>query len=158
MIEPEILLKIVHVLSAIVLLGTGLGTAFHMWMVHRDGDPRAIAAAARTTVLADSLFTAPAVVVQPVSGAALIWIERLDPLAPWLVVAYGLYVLAGACWLPVVWLQIRAKIIAADAVTRGVSLPPSYHRGMRVWFVLGWPAFAATITIVVLMVAKPALW
>jgi uncharacterized membrane protein len=158
MSDADVWLKIIHILSAIVLLGTGLGTAFHMWMAHLDGDPRVVAAVGRSTVRADFLFTTPVAIIQPVSGAALISIERFDPLASWLVGAYILYALAGACWLRVVWLQVRARDLAAAAVAGGVALPPEYHRAMRAWFVLGWPAFIAVIAIVGLMVAKPELW
>lgn len=158
MSDPDIPIKIVHVLSAIVLLGVGLGTAFHMWLAHRSGDVRVIAAAARSTVLADWLFTTPAVIVQPLSGAALIWLERLDPWESWLVATYGLYALAGACWIPVVGLQLRARDLAARAAAAGVPLPAAYHACMRLWFALGWPAFAAVIAIIALMVAKPVLW
>jgi uncharacterized membrane protein len=156
--EAFLLLKAVHVLSATVLFGTGLGTAFHMWMAHRTGDPRAIAAAGRSTVLADTLFTAPAVVLQPASGAALIWLNGHDPVAPWLLATYALYVLTGLCWPPVVWLQIRARDLARAAADAGEPLPAAYGRCMRVWFALGWPAFLAVMAIVWLMVAKPALW
>jgi uncharacterized membrane protein len=158
MSDPEIPVKIIHILSAVVLLGVGLGTAFHMWLAHLTGDARVIAAAARSTVLADYLFTTPAVIVQPLSGAAIIWIERFDPLAPWLVAAYVLYALAGACWIPVVRLQIRARDLAVAAAAVGQALPEAYHRCMRAWFRLGWPAFGAVILIVCLMVAKPELW
>jgi uncharacterized membrane protein len=156
--DPEIPLKIIHVLSAIVLFGVGLGTAFHMWMAHLTGDARVIAAAARSTVRADFLFTTPAIVVQPLSGAAIIAIERIDPTASWLVAAYALYALAGVCWLPVVRLQIAARDLATSAVARGQALPADYHRAMRAWFILGWPAFVAVILIICLMVAKPELW
>jgi uncharacterized membrane protein len=158
MSDPDVPLKIVHILSAIVLLGVGAGTAFHTWMAHLSGDARVIARAARSTVLADFLFTTPAVIVQPVSGAALIWIERLDPAAPWLIATFGLYALAGACWLPVVRLQIRARDLAVAAAASGQALTAEYHRAMRLWFALGWPAFGAVILIVCLMVAKPELW
>lgn len=158
MIDAYAALKAVHVLSAALLFGTGLGTAFHMWSAHRSGDVAAIAAAAASTVRADFLFTMPAVVVQPLTGLLLIRELGLDPLAPWLVAVYGLYGLTGACWLPVVGLQIRARDLAAGAAARADALPPAYHRCMRAWFALGWPAFAAVIAIYWLMIAKPDLW
>lgn len=152
------LLKTVHVISSTLLFGTGIGTAFHMWATHLRGDPRAIASTARNVVLADWLFTATSGVVQPASGAALAVMAGHDLLAPWLLLTYALYVLAGACWLPVVWLQMRAADLAAEAVAAGTPLPPAYHRHMRLWFVLGWPAFLALVAVFYLMVAKPALW
>ena len=98
-------LEYAHLLGAILIFGTGLGTAFHMWRAHLTGDPRVIAAVARSTVLADWLFTAPAVMLQPVTGAMLAWSYGWSLLEPWLLTSLGLYALAGGCWLPVVWLQ-----------------------------------------------------
>lgn len=151
-------LKILHILNSTILFGTGLGTAFQMWMAHRGGDVRAIASVAGNTVLADFLFTAPAVIVQPMSGVALLWLGGIDPLSAWLVAAYLLYAVAGACWLPVVWLQIRVRALARRAAAAGTPLPAEYHRAMRLWFILGWPAFLSVIVIVWLMVAKPDIW
>jgi uncharacterized membrane protein len=152
------LVKTLHILSATVLFGTGLGTAFHMWFAHRSGEPRTIAAVARNTVKADFWFTTPAVVLQPATGIALIHLAGMDPGASWLVAVYGLYGLIGLCWLPVVWLQIRARNLAALAATSGRALPAEYHRAMRLWYRLGWPAFLGTMAIFWLMVAKPELW
>lgn len=153
-----IAIKFVHVLSSTILFGTGLGTAFHMWMTHRTGDVRAIANATRLTVLADWFFTTPAVIVQPVTGFALIRFAGFGWGQSWLVAAMVLYLIAGACWLPVVWLQLRARNIAMDCVVRDAALPPAYFRVMRIWFALGWPAFLAVIAVFWLMIAKPTLW
>ncbi len=158
MSDPHSWVKILHIVSAAVLFGTGLGTAFQMWMAHRSGDPRSIAIVSRNTVLADFLFTAPAIVIQPATGIALVWLSGFDPLSSWLVVAYALYALAGACWLTVVWLQIQVRNLARKAVAADHPLPAEYRRYMRLWFALGWPAFAAVLAIFWLMVSKPALW
>lgn len=156
--DPHLWLKSLHIVSATLLFGTGLGTAFHMLMDHLNGDARVIAASARHTVLADWLFTATSGVVQVASGAGLIWLVGYDPLESWLVVTYGLYLLAGGCWLKVVQLQYRMRRHAESAVADGAPLPDAYHRDMRLWFVLGWPAFTALIAVFVLMVFKPDLW
>jgi uncharacterized membrane protein len=158
MSEAYTWIKLLHIVSSVILFGTGLGTAFQMWTAHLSGEARVIAIVSRSVVRADFLFTMPAVVIQPVSGIALVWLAGFDPMLPWLVVAYALYALAGACWLPVVWLQIRIRDIAQDAVTAGRPMPPSYHRYMRFWFTLGWPAFSAVLVIFWLMVSKPELW
>ncbi|MFO1079895.1 MAG: DUF2269 domain-containing protein [Reyranellaceae bacterium] len=147
--------KWLHVLSATVLFGTGLGTAFHMWFAHRRGDPKAIAVVARNVVLADWLFTLPAGIVQPATGFLLVRLAGLDLAAPWLVATYFLYLLAFACWVPVVVLQIRARDLAIRAAATGSPLPPAYHTAMRWWFWLGWPAFLALLVVFLLMVAKP---
>ena len=148
-------LKLAHVLGAAVLFGTGAGIAFFMWMAHRGGEVAVIHATARLVVIADFLFTLPAVVAQPLTGAWLVieggyaWGEA------WLIWALALYVLIAACWIPVVFLQIRARDLAAAALRSGSALPWDYHRAMRLWFALGWPAFAAVIAIFVLMIFKP---
>jgi uncharacterized membrane protein len=153
-----LVVRIVHVLSAAVLFGTGLGTAFQMWAADRSADARTIALVAANVVRADLFFTTPAVVVQPLTGAVLIYLTGTNPLVPWLVLAYGLYGLTGACWLPVVWIQIRLRDLARTASVNNAALPVTYHNLMRVWFWLGWPAFSAVIAIFWLMVARPALW
>jgi len=151
-------LKLIHILGAAVLFGTGLGIAFFMWMAHRTGDTATVAATARIVVIADAVFTASAVVIQPVSGAALAWTMGIPLLTPWIVLSVLLYVLVGLCWLPVVWLQIKLRDIAAYAAERGAVLPAAYHDLFRVWFSLGWPAFVGVIAIMALMIWKPALW
>jgi len=158
MIDPYQALKWVHILSSTVLFGTGMGTAFHMWMAHLRGDPRTIATVAANVVLADWLFTLPAGIAQPVTGVAMMFMVGFSPWETWLVVTYGLYLLALGCWLPVVVLQMRARDLAAAAAACGGPLPPAYHRIMRRWFVLGWPAFIALVVVFWLMVTKPALW
>ena len=150
-----LLLKWIHVLSGAVLFGTGAGIAFFMLAANRPRDPATVAATARMVVLADFLFTATAVVIQPLTGLALALLQGYRLTEPWLAVAMGLYVFTGACWLPVVAIQLRLKRLAEEAVARGEPLPERYHRLYRIWFALGWPAFAAVLTIYWLMVAKP---
>lgn len=149
-------LKLIHILSGSVLFGTGAGIAFFMLRAHATRDPATVAAVARIVVLADYVFTATAVVVQPVTGLLLIYMQGYSLTEPWLVKAYGLYVLTGACWLPVVWLQLRMKALATTAAADGQPLPVLYDRYFRLWFALGWPAFAAVLGIYWLMIAKPA--
>jgi uncharacterized membrane protein len=148
-------LKLIHVLGAAVLFGTGLGIAFFMLMAHRTRDPATIAATARIVVLADAFFTASAVIVQPISGAALAWMLGYSPREPWIVASLALYVFVGLCWLPVVWIQLRMRDLAAEAARKGKPLPARYHSYFKVWFWLGWPAFIGVIAIFVLMLWKP---
>ncbi len=150
--------KWLHILSSTVLFGTGIGTAFHLWLTHKRGTASQIALAARNTVLADWLFTLPAGIAQPVTGFWLVWLAGWDLWSPWLVASYGLYILAFCCWLPVVFLQIEAERLASAAARNGEPLPPRYHTVMRRWFALGWPAFIGLIAVFGLMVAKPRLW
>ena len=150
-----LLIKMVHILSGAVLFGTGAGIAFFMLRAHATKDPRTVASVGRIVVLADFVFTASAVVVQPISGLGLIHLQGWSLTSPWLLAAYGLYVLIGVCWLPVVWIQYRMMKLAEQAAGQGAPLPAAYHRLFRWWFALGWPAFAGVLAIYWLMVAKP---
>lgn len=113
---------------------------------------------ARNVVIADWLFTTPAIILQPLTGIGLLYLSGIAPLSPWLVATYALYAVAGLCWLPVVWLQIKARDYAIAAAARGTPLPAGYYRVMWLWFALGWPAFIAVIVIIWLMVSMPDLW
>ena len=153
--DTYLLVKTVHILSATVLFGTGLGIAFFFLMGLRSGDSAGAYVAARTTVVADMLFTLTAGIVQPLSGFWLIHLAGYDPFAPWLVWTYALYLLALACWLPVVWLQLRLRDMLAAKV-RGEAIDEArFRRLFRWWFALGWPAFLGLVTVFWLMVAKP---
>jgi len=150
------ILKLVHIVSATLLFGTGLGTAFFMWRAHRSGDAATIAQVSRSVVLADWLFTAPAVIIQPLTGLRMMALAGYSFSQYWLLLSVGLFVLAGICWLPVVWLQRRARDLSATAVRTGAPLPKVYRLYMRIWFWLGWPAFVAVLVIFWLMVVRPA--
>ncbi len=147
--------KWLHILSSTVLFGTGIGTAFFMLLANLGKDVRAIAFATRTVVIADWCFTTPAVIFQPLSGLMLMHLTGATFQAGWLSAAILLYVFAGACWLPVVWMQIRMKRLAVEALTTGASLPLAYWRLNRWWVVLGSLAFPAMVVIFWLMVVKP---
>ena len=150
-----LLLRWLHVIGACVLLGTGAGIAFFMLMAHRTGDARTIAHVAQTVVVADALFTATAVIAQPLTGALLAWGLGWSLLEPWILAALALYALTGLCWLPVVAIQLRLRDLARDAADQGTPLPPRYARLFRVWLALGLPAFAAVLAILWLMLARP---
>ncbi len=159
MIDVIFAFKFVHLIGAAVLLGTGIGIAFFMLMAHRTGNAAVIAYTARIVVIADFLFTASAVIVQPVSGLALTWAIGLSPLdESWIVLSFALYGLVGLCWLPVVFIQMRMRKLALAAALKEAPLPPAYYRLFRVWFALGWPAFAGVIAIFALMTWQPRLW
>ena len=149
-------IKTVHILSATVLFGTGLGIAFFMFCSVFAKNMHERYYAARFTVLADYLFTAPAVVLQPLTGFWLVRQSGLDLQASWLQWTFALYALAGLCWLPVVWIQIQLRRMVAHAVFTGMPLPPRYNKLFRLWLCLGWPAFGALLGIFYLMVTKPA--
>jgi uncharacterized membrane protein len=152
------MLKWLHVLSSVVLVGTGFGSAYFMFFANRSGDVRAQAVVSRLVVRADWWFTTPAAVLQPATGMMLVHLAGWPWSTPWLTTALVLFVLAGACWLPVVWLQIEMAAMALESARKESPLPARYARFARAWELLGYPAFAAMVAVFWLMVAKPALW
>jgi len=150
-----LILKSAHILSAFLLFGTGLGSAFYKYMSYRGGQVAAIAETDRLVVLADWLFTTPTILIQPLTGVAMLWVIGLPITTPWVILTFALYLLAGLCWLPVVWLQLRMKALSRQAAADKAPLPDSYHRYSRYWFWLGVPAFFAMVIVVGLMVFKP---
>jgi uncharacterized membrane protein len=151
-------LKWVHILSATLLFGTGLGTAFHGFFGQRGGRPEVAAIVMRNVVRADWLFTATSGVVQPVTGVLLARAAGYSLTEPWLVLTYILYAVAAVCWIPVAVIQIKLRDLAENVTQSGSALPIEYHHLMRIWFTLGWPAFIALVGVFYLMVARPTLW
>jgi len=152
-----LVLKYLHIIGAVVLLGTGIGIAFFMLMAHLSRDAAFVARTAGVVVLGDLLFTATAVVAQPLTGYLLVRETGLSLFESWIVVSLALYGVAGVFWLPVVWMQIRMRDLATAASAAGEALPASYHRLFRLWFAFGFPGFGAVMLIIWLMVAKPSL-
>lgn len=148
------ILKTLHILSMVLLFGTGLGSAFYKWMADRSGNIAHIAVTNRHVVLADWIFTTPTVIFQPLSGLWMAHIIGLPISTPWIAIALILYAIAGACWLPVVWLQIRMRNIADVSIAQAQDLPAQYWQMARCWFWLGVPAFSAMVLVVALMVVK----
>jgi|SRR5215510_4518641 len=151
-------LKYVHIVGAAVLLGTGAGIAFFMLLAHQTGKPAIIAAVARIVVIADFLFTATAVVTQPLTGALLAWNMGFLLKESWIAASILLYVITGAFWIPVVWMQMRMRNLAREAADLNAPLPEEYQRLFRLWFAFGFPAFGSVLAIFWLMMAKPQLW
>ena len=156
--EEYLLARGLHIASAIVLFGTGLGTAYQMFAACRSGDVAGIARVARQTVQADWIFTTPAAVAQPVTGLWLVRLSGYGYVEPWLVVSYLLYGLAGAAWLIVVSLQMEMARVAAIARRSETPLSEAFWRQFQLWMRLGWLGFGSLAGVIALMVAKPALW
>ncbi|MCK1712939.1 MULTISPECIES: DUF2269 domain-containing protein [unclassified Bradyrhizobium] len=152
-----LLLKTVHVIGASVLLGTGAGIAFFMLVAHLRNEPQEVAGVARTVVLADFVFTATAIAFQPITGIWLAWSSGYSLADGWIAVSIVLYLVTGAFWLPVVWMQIRMRDLAVLAVKTNSPLPDQYTRLFRWWFAFGFPAFVAVLIIFWLMIARPAV-
>ena len=150
-----VVVKWLHILSSTFLFGTGIGSAWYMLFANVSRDVRAIAVVAKYVVVADWLFTATTAVLQPLTGFYMIHLAGYPLHSKWIMWSLVLYVIAGACWLPVVWLQIRMRDMALDAARTDGELPALYWRYFRIWVTLGVPAFLALVLIFWLMVAKP---
>ncbi|MCD2173202.1 DUF2269 family protein [Rhizobium sp. C4] len=156
-IELDSILLFLHVIGATVLLGTGAGIAFFMVIANGTRNAALIAHVASTVVLADFLFTATAVILQPITGVALA-LRTGWPLGEgWIFCSLLLYGLAGLFWLPVVRIQMQLRDLARKAAAENAPLPALYHRLYRIWFACGFPAFAAVLAIIWLMLTKPDL-
>lgn len=148
-------IKTLHIISSTILFGTGIGIAFFMFRSWFTGDLQEKYYAARCTVLADYLFTLPAAIIQPLSGAWLVWKAGYSWTDYWLVLTYVLYAVAGLSWLPVVWIQIQLRKLVKYSLDNGTPLPARYRKLFLIWFLLGWPAFISLIIIFYVMVTKP---
>ena len=148
-------IKWLHIVSSMLLVGTGLGSAYYMFFANRSGNVQAQAVVSRLVVRADWWFTTPTVLLQPDTGLAMVYLAGFPLSTPWIAASLALYAIAGLCWLPVVWLQIRMRALAQQAAEAGTPLAPLYWRYARWWEALGYPAFAAMVVVFYLMVAKP---
>jgi uncharacterized membrane protein len=149
------LIEYLHVLGAIVILGTGAGIAFFMLMAHRSGNAEFIARTAATVVIADMIFTLTAVLLQPVTGGLLMKLSSTSLSERWLLASLALYAIAGLFWLPVIFMQIEMRDLARLAVENNETLPPRYFALFRRWFLFGIPGFGSVMIILWLMIAKP---
>jgi uncharacterized membrane protein len=154
-VTDYLVVKWIHIVSSTLLFGTGLGSAFYMFFTSRTRDPNAIAIVVKYVVIADWLFTTPTILLQPASGLYLVHRAGFALKSPWLLWSMALFLLAGAAWLPVVWMQIRMRDMAREAAHSGRPLPPRYWRLLRFWVALGIVAFMALVVVFFLMVAKP---
>ena len=150
-----LLVKWLHILSSTFLFGTGIGSAFYLLFTSLSRDVRAIAVVSRLVVRADWVFTTSTILIQPLTGFYLIYLAGIPLTSRWIMFSIGLYFLAGACWLPVVWIQLQMRSMAQSAARDGTPLPAQYWRYLRLWVTLGIPAFLALVIIFWLMVAKP---
>ena len=152
------LVKYLHILSSTFLFGTGVGTAFYLLLISRQRDPAVVAPVARLVVIADWLFTATTIILQPLSGLYLAHRMGIALTTPWLYWSVVLFILAALCWLPVVWLQMKLRDIAEAAAASGQQLLPlRYYQYLGAWAALGVPALISFLIVFYLMTAKPAL-
>ena len=150
-----LLIKWLHVVSSAALLGTGAGIAYFLARARASADARVVARVCGDVVLADLVFTTPAVIVQPLTGFAMLHLASIPFETSWVRASFFLYVAIGCCWLPVLYLQWRMWRLARDAVALNAGLPPRFYALYRAWLLLAIPAFSGVLVIFWLMIAKP---
>ena len=150
-----LILKYLHIISSTLLFGTGLGSAFYMWRANQSNNLQAMLFAAKNVVIADWIFTTPAVIIQPITGYWLMNLLHYSITTQWIIWSIALYILTGACWIPVVWLQIKMHQQLTIAAAFGSPPASRYYSYAKIWFILGWPAFIAVLAIFYLMIFKP---
>lgn len=148
-------LKWLHILSSVLLVGTGFGSAFYLFFTHRTGNQQAITQVIRLVVCADNWFTIPTIILQPITGFTMWYLAGFSLTQTWVIWTIALYLLAGACWVPVYFLQLRMQTLANDAQQKQQPLPQVYWQYAKYWEWLGYPAFIAMLAIFWLMVFKP---
>ena len=147
--------KWLHIIFSTLIFGTGIGSAFYLLVASLRRDVHVVAGVSRIVVVADWLFTATTAVLQPLTGFWMVHIAGYPITTPWLFWSIVLYVIAIACWIPVVRIQIRMRDLAVRASQVNHDLPAEYWREFRTWVLLGIPAFFAFMAIFYLMVVKP---
>ncbi len=152
--EHYLILKLIHILAAVVVTGTGAGIAFFMFMANRSNNPQAIYVTAQHVILGDWLFTTPAVIIQIITGVYLMNIQGYSFSAPWFYWVMGLLSFIGLCWLPVLRIQYKLRELAKMSLT-SKQVSSEFKSLMRTWTLLGIPAFTAILAIFWLMVFKP---
>jgi hypothetical protein len=130
-VDSYLVVKTIHIISATILFGTGLGIAHFHLRSSLAKDPVARLFGAGMTVSADFLFTLPAVIVQPLSGAWLIWKGGFDWWDYWLTLTYGLYGISAAQ-------QTNRGLATTSAVLSYVGKPFTALRNGRMEHVHGW--------------------
>ena len=154
--ELYLIVKTLHIISSTILFGTGIGIAFFMYRSLFTDKLEEKLYAASNTVLADKLFSFPAVIVQPLTGFWLIAESGFSWNEYWLLTTYVIYIIAAACWIPVVWIQIQLKEMLTESINNKNELPARYHKLFKIWLTLGWPAFMGLVFVFYLMVTKPS--
>ncbi len=144
------LVKLIHILAATVLIGTGAGSAFYLFISYKKASFTTLKEVLGFVVLADMIFIAPAVVVQGLTG---LWMADTLSLmySTWFWVVIGMCVLVLVTWLPAAYIQIKLKKMIADKDER----PPEFDRLIKIWAGLGVPSFGGAMYIYYLMLFKP---
>jgi uncharacterized membrane protein len=146
--------KWLHILSSTVLFGTGIGSAFYLMVATLGRDARTIATVSGYVVVADWMFTATTAIFQPLSGWLMVRSSGMPWTQPWLMRSVVLYVIAIACWLPVVRIQVQLRNESRACADAGQPLSQRYWKLFAAWTVLGVVAFLAFVAIFWLMVTK----
>ncbi len=151
-------MKYLHILSAVIMVGTGFGSALYVFFANRSGSLTVQHFANSMVVRLDWYLTTPTVIIQPLTGWWLIQHVGWQWNSAWLMSAYILYLLIGLAWLPVVWLQVKMYRCTAQALRLNTALDERYIIYQRYWERLGYVGFSGAIVVFYIMVSKISLW
>ncbi len=146
------LLKLIHILSATLMIGTGLGSAFYLYLTYKKSAVQTVKEVLNFVILADTIFTTPSVIIQLITGIMLS--DLLGLLYTdwfWLVLAVSVIVLV--LWLRAAFIQFKLKKLLEEEN----KLSPKFHHLMNIWFILGVPSFGGAIYLYYLMVYRAFL-
>jgi uncharacterized membrane protein len=151
------LMKILHVLAVVVLLGNLLMAPFWRKRLAALGGAQARAAANRSVRVADLIFTLPGWVVVLATGIMLI-IYRGGMHGGWLHLSLLLFLGWLIFWHVLVLRTRKAMIAQAEEAASGGQAPAELAQHERQWQQWSYLAAGIAVLILILMIAQPRLW
>ncbi len=146
------LLKLIHIISATIMIGTGLGSAFYLYFTYKKGQVSTVKEVLKLVVTADTIFTTPSVVIQFITGLLLSNLLGFT-YTNWFWVVLSVSFVVLILWVRAALIQLKLKKI----LDKEKSLTVQFHRLMKIWFYLGVPSFLGAVYIYYLMVYKDFL-
>jgi uncharacterized membrane protein len=150
------LVKVVHVLAVVVLLGNLLMAPFWRKRLAAVGGVQARAAANRSVRVADLMFTLPGWVLVLATGIMLIIYRGMQ--GGWLHLSLLLFLGWLVFWHVFVLRTRKAMIARADEAASGGETPAELAQYERQWQQWSYLAAGIAVLILILMVAQPRLW
>ena len=149
-------LKFVHVLGVVILVGNVTITAYWKVLADLTRDSRIVAHAQRGVTIADWIFTLLGIALIMIGGYGAALVNDLPLFGSfWLVAGQILFGVSGLIWLGIlVPLQIR-QARAAREFADGGAVPAEYRRDSKTWLVWGIIATVPLVAAVYVMVVKP---
>jgi uncharacterized membrane protein len=153
MLTIYVILKVIHVFAAIVALGTNV--TYGVWIGRAKRDPATLPFALRGVKFLDDRIANPCYGLLVLTGFAMVGVSKTPLTTPWILTAMALVLVVFHVALfgftPTLRRQIEALDRAGASSREYLALAA---RSTRIGALLG----VLVVTIVILMVVKPALW